>query len=306
MTSLYLTANTCKQSHLAYLKRQVEREDKFLMLDLLLKEERKKHPAMSLKKLYLRIAPNFVGRDLFMEYCMENGFETILPRKSCRTTHSSQAGAYPNLCVGLVLLDINQLWVSDITYFKIGDLFFYIVLIMDVYSRKILGYHASSRMFAQANRQALLLALAGRGIDNYSRKLIHHSDKGSQYRSISYIEDLSQHGIRVSMGNCCFDNAHMESHNGILKNEYLIHRNIKSGKDLVKFLEQDVRLYNNERPHGSLGMMTPNEFERYIGNIPLQERTRLPIFADKSKLNKKLIFPTVSQQLKINFPGFIL
>ncbi len=302
MTDIYQTVGTSKQAHLAYMKRQVEREDKFLLLELVLKEEREKHPAMSLKKLYLRIAPDFVGRDLFIEYCMENGFETILPRKSCRTTHSSQAGAYPNLCVGLVLLDINQLWVSDITYFKIGNVYFYIVLIMDVYSRKILGYHASDRMFAEANRQALLMALAARGIDNYGNKLIHHSDKGSQYRSLLYIEELLGHGIRVSMGNCCFDNAHMESCNGILKNEYLIHRNIKSGKDLIKFLKQDVWLYNDERPHGSLGMKTPNEFERYICNIPLEDRTRLPIFADKFKANKKLILPTDSQQLKINFP----
>jgi transposase InsO family protein len=306
MTALYLAAGTSKQAHLAFVKRQMEREDKFLMLRLLLEEERAKHPAMSLKKLYLRIAPDFVGRDLFIEYCMENGFEATLPYKKCHTTHSSQAGAYSNLCVDLVLIDMNQLWVSDITYFKIGDVFFYIVLIMDVYSRKILGYHASDRMFAEANRQALLMALKTRGIKNYGKKLIHHSDKGSQYRSILYVEALLNYGIRISMGNCCFDNAHMESHNGIIKNEYLIHRPIHSGNDLIKFLRQDVRLYNDERPHGSLGMMTPSEFERYICNIPLEERTRLPIFADKFKANKKLILPTDTQQLEINFPGFIL
>ena len=306
MTALYLAAGTSKQAHLAFVKRQVERLDKFLILQLLLEEERSKHPAMSLKKLYLRIAPDFVGRDLFIEYCMENGFETILPYKTCRTTHSSRAGAHPNLCVDLVLVDINRLWVSDITYFKIGDVFFYIVLIMDVYSRKILGFHASGNMFAEANMKALQMALAVREIENYGNKLIHHSDKGSQYRSTLYVEELLKNGIQISMGNCCYDNAHMESHNGILKNEYLKHRPIHSGKDLMKFLEQDVRLYNEERPHGSLGMMTPDEFERYICNIPLEERTRLPIFANKFKANKKLTLQTNSQQLEINFPGFIL
>lgn len=306
MTALYLAAGTSKQAHLAFVKRQVERQDKFLMLQLLLQEERSKHPAMSLKKLYLRIAPGFVGRDLFIEYCTENGFEAILPYKKCHTTHSSQAGAYPNLCLGLVLLGINQLWVSDITYFKIGDVFFYVVLVMDVYSRRILGYNASASMFAQANRQALLMALASRGIGNYSGALIHHSDKGGQYRSALYVEQLLGHGIRISMGNCCFDNAHMESHNGIIKNEYLAHRDIRSGNDLERFLKQDVRLYNEERPHGSLNMMTPTEFERYICNVPLEERARLPIFADKSKANKKLFVPADCQQLEINFPGSIL
>lgn len=306
MKAIYELTGTSKQAHLAYIKRQEQRADRFLMLELVLKEEREKHPAMSLKKLYVRIAPDFVGRDLFISYCMKNGYEAIVKRKSCRTTHCAVAGSYPNRCLGLILEDINQLWVSDITYFKIGNVYFYIVLVMDVYSRKILGYHASDRMFAEANRQALLMALASRGIENYDGNLIHHSDKGSQYRSILYIEELLNNRIRISMGNCCFDNAHMESHNGIIKNEYLKHRPIHSGKDLKKFLEQDVRLYNEERPHGSLGMMTPNEFEGYIRNIPLEDRTRLPIFADKVKANKKLISLVDAQQIEIHFPGYIL
>lgn len=306
MSALYPAAGTSKQAHMALVKRQQQREDDFLMLQLVLEEERKKHPAMSLKKLYRRIAPDFVGRDLFIDYCMENGFESISLGTRCRTTQASQAGAYPNLCLDLVLLDINQLWVSDITYFKIRDVFFYIVLIMDVYSRSILGFHASSRMFAQANLQALQMALAKRGRENYGGRLIHHSDKGSQYRSNLYIGELLENGLRISMGNCCYDNAHMESLNGIIKNEYLRHRPINSGEDLMRFLIQDTRLYNEERPHGSLGMMTPSEFERYICNIPLEQRTRLPIFADRFKANKKLILPAVQQQLEINFPGFIL
>lgn len=306
MKAIYQIADTSKQAHLAYMKRQGQRADRFLMLELVLKEERQKHPAMSLKKLYVRIAPDFVGRDLFISYCMENGHEPILPRKSCQTARPSQARAYLNLCVGLALVDIDQLWVSDITYFKIGGVYHYIVLIMDVYSRKILGYHASDRMFAEANRQALLMALASRGIENHSGKLIHHSDKGSQYRSMLYIEELLKSGIRISMGNCCYDNAHMESHNGIMKNEYLKHRPIHSGADLKKYLSQDVRLYNEERPHGSLGMMTPNEFEGYICNIPLEGRARLPIFADKFRVNKMLVSSVDSKQIEIDFPGFIL
>jgi transposase InsO family protein len=305
MTELYRAVGVSKQAHLALVQRQQQRDDRFLMLHLVLEEERRKHPAMSLKKLYVRIAPDFVGRDLFIECCMGNGFETLLPRKSCRTTHPSKAVLYPNLCLNLVLTDTDQLWVSDITYFKIGGVFFYIVLILDVYSRKILGDHASDRMFAEANRQALRMAMAERGIEGFNNKLIHHSDKGSQYCSTLYVEELLAAGIRISMGNCCYDNAHMECHNGILKNEYLKHRPIDSGKDLVHFLRQDVRLYNEERPHGSLGMRTPDEFERYISNIPLNQRARLPTFADPVKANKKLFLKTDNQQLVIEFSGFI-
>jgi putative transposase len=164
MNALYQIADTSKQAHLACMKRQRQREDQFLLLEVVLREERQKHPAMSLKKLYVRIAPDFVGRDLFIEYGMENGYEAISLHKSCRTTRPSKENTYPNLCAGLVLTDINQLWVSDITYFRVRGVFHYIVLIMDVYSRKILGFHASDRMFAEANRQALLMALASKGI----------------------------------------------------------------------------------------------------------------------------------------------
>lgn len=306
MTALYLTLGVCKQAHWAYIKRRQKREDQFLLLEAILKEERHKHPAMSLKKLYLRIAPNFIGRDIFIAYCMANGYEPQLIRKFHTTTHAYGSQDYPNLCHDLVLVDINQLWVSDITYFKIGGVFFYIVFIMDVYSRKILGYHASNNMFAEANQKALSMALEVRGIKNYQGKIIHHSDKGSQYRSKLYTEDLQAHGFRISTGNCAFDNAHMESHNGIMKNEYLKHRPIYSGKDLSRFLKQDVYLYNEERPHGSLNKMTPNEFERYICNIPLEQRARLPIYSDKSKKHKLLVLKPDDQQLKINFPGEIL
>jgi hypothetical protein len=118
MNALYQIADTSKQAHLACMKRQRQREDQFLLLEVVLREERQKHPAMSLKKLYVRIAPDFVGRDLFIEYGMENGYEAISLHKSCRTTRPSKENTYPNLCAGLVLTDINQLWVSDITYFR--------------------------------------------------------------------------------------------------------------------------------------------------------------------------------------------
>lgn len=306
MTAIYIIAGTSKQAHWSCLKRHQEREDQFLLLEALLAEERQKHPAMSLKKLYRRLAPGFVGRDIFIAWCMANGFETQLPRRFHATTQSDGPSYYPNLCHNLILIDINQLWVSDITYFKIGDVFFYIVFIMDVYSRKILGYHASDKMLAQANCHALRMALRSRGIDHYQQRLIHQSDKGGQYRSSVYTTILDEHGIRPSMGNCVFDNAHMESLNGIMKNEYLKHRSISSGQDLIRFLHQDVHLYNDERPHGSLDMMTPNEFERYICNIPMEQRARLPIYTDKSKKHNLLVLKPDDQQLKINFPGFIL
>ena len=318
MKQLYGLAETTKQSHLASVRRLSEQEDKFLLLAAVLKTERAKHPAMALKKLYVRLSPDFTGRDAFVEFGMANGFEPVRKAKFHKTTHSGEERSFPNLLHGLVVYAINRLWVGDITYFKIDGTWFYIVLVEDVYSRKIIGWHASDRMFTEANMRAFQKALQNRagpgtsgGTAHFHQSLIHHSDKGSQYRSLEYTDKLKEHGLLPSMGNCCYDNAFMESTNGILKNEYLKHRPIHnlsdpdgSGQALRRYLEQDVHLYNSERPHGSLNMMTPDEFERYICNIPLEKRMGLPIYTDKSRRNKLLIVKPDNQQLKLQFPKF--
>ena len=304
MKQLYKLVEITKQAHLASIRRRAEQADQFLLLGAVLKTERAKHPAMSLKKLYLKLKPDFAGRDAFIEYGMTNGFEPFIKAKFHKTTHSGESEAYPNLLHDLTVYDVNRLWVSDITYFKIGGSWFYIVLIEDVYSRKILGWHASDRMFAQANLKAFQMAIQNRNIARFNNLLIHHSDKGSQYRSFEYTDKVKEHELLISMGNCCYDNAFMESTNGILKNEYLKHRPIHNGNDLLKYLDQDVHLYNYERPHGSLNMMTPDEFECYISNIPLEHRVGLPIYTDKPKQNNLLEIKPDNQQLKFQFPGF--
>lgn len=304
MKQLYGLVEITKQAHLASIRRRTEQADQFLLLGAVLKTERAKHPAMALKKLYVKLNPDFAGRDAFIEYGMTNGFEPFIKAKFHKTTHSGETGAYPNLLHDLIVYDINRLWVSDITYFKIGGSWFYIVLIEDVYSRKILGWHASGRMFAQANLKAFQMAVQKRGMARSNKLLIHHSDKGSQYRSFEYTDKLKEHGLLISMGNCCYDNAFMESTNGIMKNEYLKHRPIHNENDLLKYLSQDIHLYNCERPHGSLNMMTPDDFECYICNIAWEKRTGLPIYTDKSKQNNLLIMKPDIQQLKLQFPGF--
>lgn len=304
MKDLYTMVGISKQSHLGAMKRQVRQQDRFLLLEASLSEERQLHPAMSLKKIYHKLKPDFAGRDAFVHFGMNNGYEPFLPPKFHKTTHSAPQNAYPNLLHGAILYDINQVWVSDIFYYKIGDQFCYVVLIKDLYSRKILGFNAADNMFAQANLCALQMALLSRGLAHHDHQLIHHSDKGSQYRSLLYTQALIEAGIRISMGNSCYDNAFMESANRIVKREYLVHRPIQTPKDLLIHLQKDVLLYNNQRPHGSLNNMTPDEFERYIINIPLSQRKALPIYTDKSKRNNLLIVQPDIHQFKLPFPNF--
>jgi putative transposase len=301
MSILYEIAATTRQAHHRLRRQLLEREDEYLLLVAILCEERQKHPAMSLKKLYHRIAPGFIGRDAFIDFCMENGFETVFLYKKPQLTRSSDLRSYPNRLYDATLTDINQVWVSDITYLKVDGKWCYITLIMDLYSRKIIGHHAAPNLFATANIQALEMAFKHRNCFDFKNKLIHHSDRGTQYRSLAYTQLLDNANVQISMAYSCFDNPYIESVNNIIKGEYLKHRCIKSMKDLQMHLEKDIRLYNEERPHGQLKMKTPVQFERDISNIPISQRTLLNVYTDKSKKHKLLFIEPDYQQLRLDF-----
>lgn len=304
MNRFYELVGITKQSHLAACRRRLELEDKWLMMCAVLGEEREKHPAMSLKKLYHKLQPDFVGRDAFVDFGMENGFEPVLKFKKPKTNSHSDKVFYPNLLQDLKIFDINQVWVTDITYFKIKGVWYYISMVIDLYSRRVLGYSASKSMHTQASLDALQMALDTRGIPKYGFQLRHHSDRGGQYRSKEYRELLEKYEIQISMGTSCFDNLYMESSNGIVKNEYLIHRKINTFEDLVLHLKTDINYYNTQRPHGSLNNMNPVEFECYISNIPFEQRTLLDIFTSKFRKNNLLLVKPDNQQLKLKFPKY--
>ena len=304
MNDYYAVANTSKQAHHSAMRRRVELQDRFLLLSIVLAEERGKHPSMSLKKLYHCLAPNFVGRDAFVDFGMENGFEPLENAKKPKTSASSERIVYPNLLRDLKIWDIDQVWTSDITYFKIKSAWHYISLIEDLYSRRIIGFNASKNMFALANLETFTMALNTRNIAKFGNKLVHHSDRGSQYHADIYVQAILKAEIKISMGQSCFDNVYMESANRIVKKEYLIHRNINSLDDLTFHLKKDINLYNAERPHGSLNKMTPIQFERYISNIPITKRTLMPVFTSKRKKHISLLPQDDPMQLKLNFPRF--
>jgi len=253
-------------------------------------EWRANHPSMSLKKLYDRIAPDFIGVNQFIEYGMLHGFEHIPYKKAPKTSIFSDKKDYPNLLRNLKISDINQVWVSDTTYYKLRRRWYFITFIMDLYSRLIIGYHASNRLFAAANLTTLQMAIQTRGVSNFENKLIHHSDRGSQFKSKEYTDGLKNAGIQISMGLIVYDNIHIERLHQTIKGEYLKHRNIQSEKDLFFHLQKDVNFYNTQRPHAALGKMSPSEFESYLSNVPLCQRTLMTVFASKSNKSKKKKF----------------
>ena len=150
----------------------------------------------------------------------------------------------------------SVIWQSDITYIRVGDKFYYVVFIIDVYTKKIVGYQVSDHMRAIANVKALQMALKS----NKASK-IHHSDRGSQYIYKCYTSLLKSNGCSISMAKTAQDNAYAELINRTIKNDYIEHWEPKSFEQLKRMVKKAVSQYNIVRPHNHIGRISPVEFE---------------------------------------------
>ncbi|MFH7012614.1 IS3 family transposase, partial [Flavobacterium sp. FlaQc-52] len=149
---------------------------------------------------------------------------------------------------------------SDITYWKIKDDFLYISFITDAYSKKIVGYHLGDSLQTSETIQALEMAISSNANEKKGLELIHHSDRGTQYCSNEYIKLLENNNIGISMteNGDPLENAIAERVNGIIKEEYLNDYQVDNLEEAKELLKAVIQLYNNERPHMSIGNLTPN------------------------------------------------
>lgn len=188
----------------------------------------------------------------------------IRPKKKfVRTTDSNHSHrVYPNLIEEMSLNGINQVWASDITYIRIENGFVYLAVVLDLFSRKAVGWQISKRIDGELVLDALKMAIARR---RPSRGVIHHSDRGVQYLCDDYVEELTKHGFHISCsakGNP-YDNAWVESFMKTLKvNEVYMweYKTYLDVLDRVPYFIEEV--YNKKRPHSSLGYLSPEEFEK--------------------------------------------
>ena len=234
------------------------------------------------------LQPDGIGRDGFIALGLQQGFRLKSIEKQTRTTYSVKSNRYKNLLGEEEFDGINQLWSSDITYFHLSDKFFYIVFIMDVYSRRIIGYSLADNMRAENNLAALQQALKLRSIKDYGKTLIHHSDKGSQYVSDEYTALLDQYGIRISMCNEVYENTHIERVNDTIKNQYLKRWRINDVKELARKLTDAVKAYNEQRPHQSLNDMSPVKYEKQLEAIEKEKRKKMTIYTVKLNNENRL------------------
>lgn len=198
-----------------------------------------------------------IGRDAFFEILRNQG---LLVRKRKRskpqTTFSNHwLRKYQNLIIGFVPNAPNQLWVSDITYIRLEKSFAYLSLITDAYSHKIIGFYLCEDLSAKGCVLALKMALKGNpSHDN----LIHHSDRGLQYCSHDYVSLLEESHIKISMtqNGDPLENAMAERVNGILKDE-LLEICYPSFAQAQVAIASAISIYNFQRPHSSVDMLTP-------------------------------------------------
>lgn len=230
----------------------------------LVHELRKELPKLGGRKLYHVLAPRMaelqvaMGRDQFFDLLRQERLLIRRRNRRVRTTLSKHGlPVYPDLLKGLPIKAPGQVWVSDITYWRVQEGFYFIFLITDACSHKIIGYHVARSM--DAEHAMIALRMAQRTSRHRLKGIIHHSDRGGQYCFAQYVNLLQENGMRISMtqGGDPRDNAIAERVNGILKNELLAHHDVENIIQARSYLHDAVEAYNLRRPHLSCDMCTP-------------------------------------------------
>ena len=216
-----------------------------------------------------------IGRDYLFSLMRQHGLEIRRRKRKAVTTNSRHwMHKYNNLIKELIINHPEQVWVSDITYIQLRKQWGYLSLITDAYSKKIMGWAFRTDLSAQGCIDALEMAILNRIYPQ--NKLIHHSDRGSQYCSKNYVDLLLRHQIAISMtenGNP-YENALAERLDGILKGEFDLHSSKVGFKETTRKIRENIQTYNQLRPHASCDYLTPEQAHLKEGILKKRWRTK--------------------------------
>jgi len=260
----------------AYYKRKKESYKESLNEDLVLtvvrkiRETQKRTGGRKLIGMVRERVPaeQLMGRDEFFNLLRRYGLLVRKRKFRAVTTNSFHwLHKYPNIIKGLSPERPNHIWVSDITYIKTEEGFLYLYLITDAYSRKIIGWQLSDNLGSDNAILALYMAISQ--LPAKCDEIIHHSDRGIQYCSLKYVKLLEVHGIKISMteNGDPYENAIAERVNGILKTEWLYDMNLNNYSEAKAAVDEVIRIYNSERPHSSIEMLTPDQAHELTGKL---------------------------------------
>lgn len=287
LNALYRVIGITKQGVWDYFRRESDQLDTIREVMAQIDDRRGHHPGEGLEKMYWQLNPQGLGRDRFCQIFKQLGYGIKRRRNPVRTTIPAHK-LYKNLIESQLVIRPNQVWQSDITYIWVGDRFYYLTFIIDVYTKLIVGYAVSKNLRAEANLKALKMALNSCKEHDLSG-LVHHSDRGSQYIDGRYLAELRDNGISISMGRKAQDNAFAERINGIIKNEYLNPRGLRNYDQLKRYTRKAVTDYNTIRHHRSLGRCSPADFAERWRQQTVTNRPVLMIRGEKTPRNLKLI-----------------
>ncbi len=238
----------------------------------------------------------------------EDNLLAVQPRAFRVTTDSKhELDVYLNLARKLKLSGINQLWVADITYIRLQKEFVYLAVILDVFSRRVVGWSLDRSLGTCLPKAALEMALTLR---QPAPGLVHHSDRGVQYASGAYVQVLEQHGIVPSMsrpGNP-YDNAFCESFMKTLKREEIYANTYRDLEHLRANIEAFIEHYYNRcRLHSALGYLSPEQFEQGLSSDHKTAAATMSFFrheeiyrADSRQIQKGSNLPIAPQTISID------
>lgn len=216
-------------------------------------------------QVYLRRGGIRVGERRLRRVMREFSLHAQIKRAFVVTTNSKHSHrVYPNRLPGRRLTGVNQAWAGDLTYIRIANGFVYLAVILDLYSRKVIGWAVSRHIDAELALCALRQAIQAR---QPPRGCIHHSDRGVQYLCKDYVALLNEHGFAISnsaKGNP-YHNAFVESFMKTLKYEEVYLANYETYLDVLEYLPTFIeQVYNEKRVHSAIGYLTPSELEEGI------------------------------------------
>lgn len=259
MNQLYQTLGISKQATHQSARRVMAQNSREAYLLPIVKAWRAENGGVSVRQLYKELQPAQMGRDRFEQFCFAHGFRVQPAKNVFKTTQSGSTLPFPNRLADMKLTGVNQVWVSDITYYPLPNRPAYITVIMDLMSRFIVGYHVSQSLRTEnttlpALRQALYLRNPPQGV-------ILHSDGGGQYYSGMLLELCERNGLVNSMARSVYENAHIERVHHTVKNQYIVYDHPRTLEELNKSLDRVIYLYNYQRKHQSLNDLTPADYE---------------------------------------------
>jgi transposase InsO family protein len=278
-----------RQVYYRRIKRRIIKQDKAALVVQMVLEIRTQMPRIGSRKLYYLLNQDLkklrIGRDKFIDILRAN-YLLIVPKRSYHVTTNShhRFRKYKNQLLDMQITKPEQVWVSDITYIGKREKPCYLSLITDAYSKKIVGYNVSDNLNTESSLVALKLAIKER--KNKETNLIHHSDRGLQYCSNEYQNELSKHKISPSMtqNSDPYENAVAERINGILKQEFNIDKYNQDLPIMKQIIKETVEIYNEKRPHLSNHMLTPNQ---------MHQQNNLKMKTYKTKNSIKNVFDAV-------------